>query len=135
MIGDGRRKFWLGGLLLLLLAVSLSAGWLVLHKRSPGMYGAISLSQNSLGYGASWGYPDATSAYARAQKECARTDCAVRITLAGTCGALVMSSERKQTFAVTDNDKTSAGALALAQCQADGASDCAVQAFICGNGS
>jgi hypothetical protein len=132
---DERRKFWLGGLLLVVLAVALSAGWLMLRKPAHGMYGAISLSQTSLGYGTSWGYPDPVSANARAQKECARADCAVRINLSGTCAALVMSGEHNQSFAVADTDKASAGALALAQCQADGASDCAVQVDICGNGS
>ena len=132
---DERGKLWLGGLLLLLLAVVLSAGWLMLNRPAHGSYGAISLSQTSLGYGTSWGYADPVSANARAQKECARSDCAVRINLSGTCAALVMSGERNQSFAVTDNDKASAGALALAQCQADGASDCAVQVDICGNGS
>jgi hypothetical protein len=138
MYDDDRKKLWLGGLLLVLLAVVLSSGWFLLHKRTPGMYGAISLSQSSLGYGTAWGYHDAASAYARAQSECAHagaTDCAVRISLSGTCGALVMSGESNQSFAVNDMDKDSAGALALAQCQASGASDCVVQAKFCGSGS
>ena len=138
MYYDERRKYWLGGLLLVLLAVGLSAGWLLLHKKTAGMYGAIALSSGTEAYGTAWGYYDPSSAYDRAQKECAklgRTDCAVRVSLTGTCGALVMSSSSNQTFAVTALDKTSASALALAQCQATGASDCAVQANFCGNGS
>jgi hypothetical protein len=136
---DERRKYWLGGLLLVLLAVTLSGGYLLLHKKTPGVYGAIALSGSSQAYGTAWGYPDAAAAHDRAQTECARlgrSDCAVRVSLAGTCAALVMSTQTVQTFAVTDVDKASAGALALAQCQATGASDCAVQADFCGsNGS
>ena len=135
---DERRKYWLGGLLLVLLAVVLAGGALLLHKKTPGIYGAIALSSGTQAYGTAWGYSDPAAAHDRAQAECAKlglTDCAVRVALAGTCGALVMSAERNQTFAVTDLDRTSAGALALAQCQATGASDCAVQANFCGNGS
>ena len=135
---EDRRKFVVGGLLLVLLAVTLAAGWLLLHKRSPGPYGAIALSQSSLGYGTAWGYSDAAAAAARAQSECAlagSADCVVRVSLAGTCGALVMSNEQNQSFAVNDSDKDIAGALALAQCQANGASDCVVQAKFCGSGS
>jgi hypothetical protein len=138
MYGDERRKFVLGALLLVLLAVTLATGWMLLHKRTPGMYGAISLSQSSQGYGAAWGYADPADAQTRAQQECARaggSNCQVRVSLAGTCGALVMSEQSNQTFAVTDADKNIAGALALAQCQASGASDCAVQANFCGSGS
>ena len=137
MYVDDRRKFWLGSLLLLLLAVALATGWLWFHKARPGIYGAIALSQRSLGFGASWGYTDPAQAYDRAQKECAKAgaaDCQVRVSLAGTCGALVMSSERNQTFAVSENDRDSAGALALAQCQATGATDCLMHANICGDG-
>ena len=117
MYGEDRRKFWLGSLLLVLLAVALSAGWLLLHKPVRGTYGAISLSGSSFNFGASWGYPDAPSAYARAQTECAKSgvaDCTVRVSLAGICGALVMTGEHNQTFAVTDTDKDAAGAFALA---------------------
>ncbi len=138
MYYDERRKYWLGGLLLVLLAVALSAGWLLLHKKTPGMYGAIALSSGTQAFGTAWGYADPAEAHARAQTECAKlglTDCAVRVSLAGTCGALVMSSQTAQTFAVTDLDKAGAGALALAQCQATGASDCQVQANFCGSGS
>ena len=46
-----------------------------------------------------------------------------------------MSPQSGQTFAVTDKDTASAGAFALAQCQATGASDCQVQANFCGQGS
>ena len=135
---DERRKFWLGGLLLVLLAVVLTGGWLLLHKKAPGVYGAIALSSSTQAYGTAWGYSDPAAAHASAQTECARqglTDCAVRVSLAGTCGTLVMSVQANQTFAVTDMDRASAGALALAQCQATGASDCAVQANFCGGGS
>lgn len=129
-----KRIIW-RGLLLVLLALALVAGLIAVRKPKPGPYGAIALSQNSLGYGTSWGYSDPSAAYARAQKECGRSDCAVRVSLAGTCGALAMSGERNQSFAVTDSDKSSAGAFALAQCQAAGASDCAIQVDICGSGS
>ena len=138
MYVDDRRKFFVGTLVLLLLAVALSAGWMWLHKPHRGSFGAISLSHASQDFGTSWGYTDPAAAYSRAQAECARAgagDCQVRVSLAGTCGALVMSTEANQTFAVTDASKDVAGALALAQCQASGASDCAVQADFCGSGS
>ncbi|HWY62079.1 MAG TPA: DUF4189 domain-containing protein [Rhizomicrobium sp.] len=136
-MADGAGKFLLGWLLLVLLAVALPAGWLMLSKPSApasGRYGAIALSQASLAYGASWGYPDVPSADQRALKECGRTDCAVRTNLAGTCGTLVMSAERNQSFVIADSDRNSAAALALAQCEAQGASDCAVKVNICGTG-
>ena len=135
MYGDDRRKFVLGTLLLLLLGITLAAGLVYLKRPAHGVYGAIALSHNTFGFGTSWGYPDAPSAYDRAQKECARTgnaDCAVRVALVGTCGSLVMTGERNQTFAVTATDKNYATALALAQCQATGASDCKVTANFCG---
>ncbi len=134
---DDRRKYWVGALLLVLLAVGLATGWTLWHKRAPGTYGAIALSESSLGYGTAWGYTDPVAANERAQAECSRagvSDCAVRVALAGTCAALVMSPTQGQSFAVHDHDKDSAGALALAQCQATGASDCAVQANFCGSG-
>jgi hypothetical protein len=135
MYYDERRKYLLGGLLLVLLAVLLSGGYLLLHKKTPGIYGAIALSSGTQAYGTAWGYSDPAEAHARAETECAKlglNDCTVRVSLAGTCGALVMSTQSSQTFAVTDTDKASAGALALAQCQATGASDCQVQADFCG---
>jgi hypothetical protein len=138
MYYDERRKYLLGGLLLVLLAVALSGGYLLLHKKTPGIYGAIALSSGTQAYGTAWGYADPAQAHARAQTECAKlglNDCAVRVSLAGTCGALVMSTQSGQTFAVTDTDKANAGAFALAQCQATGASDCQVQANFCGSGS
>jgi hypothetical protein len=133
-----RRKLMLSGLLLVLLALVLSTGWLIWQKRQPAVYGAIALSQNSLGFGTAWGYRDPASASERAQKECAHagaTDCVVRLSLAGTCGALAISGQSNQVVAVNDADKAMAGALALAQCQATGASDCVVQANFCGSGS
>ena len=45
-----------------------------------------------------------------------------------------MSSEHNQTFAVSDFNRDAAGALALAQCQATGATDCLMHANICGSG-
>jgi len=134
MYYETRRKLWITGLCLALLAV-LAGGWWMLKKPAPGVYGAIALSGSSLGYGTSWGYADAGTARARAQAECARagaSDCAVRVSVVNSCAALVMSGQTSHVFAVTDVDKTSASALALAQCQATGASDCEVKANFCG---
>ena len=91
MYYDERRKYWLGGLLLILLAVALSAGWWTLHRKPPAIYGAIALSSGTQAYGTAWGYSDPAAAHARAQTECAKlglNDCSVRVSLAGTCGAL-----------------------------------------------
>jgi len=137
MYYDRRRKFVLAGLLLVLVAALLAGGWWMLKKPVPGIYGAIALSEGSQRFGAAWGYHDPKAAAERARQECDKTglaDCAARVALEGTCGSLVMSVQTKQTFAVTDLDKAGAGALALAQCQATGATDCAVQANFCGNG-
>jgi hypothetical protein len=134
---EDRRKYWLAGLLFLLLATAV-AGWWMWKKPHSGAYGAISLSSSSLGYGAAWGYSDADAARARAQAECARagaSDCAVRVSVAGSCAALVMSPASNHVFAVTDADRTTAKALALAQCQGEGAQDCVVQTNFCGSGA
>jgi hypothetical protein len=137
MYVEDRRKLWLSGLFLVLL-LALAAGWWVMKKPAHGDYGAISLSSTSLGFGAAWGYGDPDAARARAQAECAKagaTDCAVRVSVAGSCAALATTTQANHVFAVTDPDKTSASALALAQCQATGAADCAVQTNFCGSGS
>jgi hypothetical protein len=137
MYYEDRRKLWLVGLLFLLLATAV-AGWWMYNKTHPGEYGAISLFSSSLGYGAAWGYSDPDAARARAQAECAKSgvsDCAVRVSVAGSCAALVMSPAANHVFAVTDADKTTASAVALAQCQADGAGDCVMQANFCGSGA
>ncbi len=137
MYYETRRKLWLVGLLLLILT-SAVGGWWMYQKHSAGTYGAISLSGSSLGYGAAWGYPDPEAARVRAQAECAKAganDCAVRVAVAGSCAALVMSPQTNHVFAVTDADKTTASAIALAQCQANGSGDCVVQANFCGGGA
>jgi hypothetical protein len=137
MYVEDRRKLWLCSLLLLLL-IALPGAWWMLKKPAHGVYGAISLSNSSLGYGAAWGYANADAARARAQAECARAganDCAVRVSVAGSCAALVMTGQANHVFAVTDQDKTSASAFALAQCQASGAADCMVKINFCGSSS
>jgi hypothetical protein len=137
MYVEDRRKLWLSGLLLVAL-LALAGSWWMMKKPAHGAYGAISLSSSSLGYGAAWGYADADAARARAQAECAKagaTDCAVRVSVAGSCAALAMTGQANHVFAVTDPDRTSASALALAQCQATGAADCVVQTNFCGSGS
>ena len=137
MYYETRRKLWIAGLFLALVAV-VAGGWWMLKKPAHGAYGAIALSSSSLGYGASWGYADAGTARARAQAECARAganDCAVRVSVAGSCAALVMSGQTNHVFAVTDISRETAGALALAQCQATGASDCEVKTNFCGQNS
>jgi hypothetical protein len=137
MLVEDRRKLWLSGLFLVAL-LALAGGWWMMKKPHSGAYGAIALSSSSLGFGASWGYADPDAARARAQAECARaggSNCAVRVSVAGSCAALVTTAQANHVFAVTDLDKTSASALALAECQASGAADCVVQTNFCGSGS
>ena len=137
MYYETRRKLWLVGLLFLLLATTVG-GWWMYQKHNAGAYGAISLSSSSLGYGTAWGYSDPDAARARAQAECAKAganDCAVRFSVADSCAALVMSPQANHVFAITDADKVTASAVALAQCQADGSGDCVVQANFCGGGA
>ena len=136
-----RRTFWLAGLGLLILAALVGGVWMLKKPEAPALpaeYGAIALSGTSLGFGASWGYADPNAAGARAQAECAHaggSHCAVRVAVAGRCAALVTTAEANHAFAVTDTDKTSASALALAECQASGARDCMVQTNFCGSGA
>jgi hypothetical protein len=137
MYYEDRRKLWLVGLLFLLLATAV-AGWWMFKKTHAGAYGAISLSSSSMGFGTAWGYSDPDAARARAQAECAKAganDCAVRVSVADSCAALVMSTQANHVFAVTDPDKVNASAFALAQCQAEGVGDCVVQANFCGSGA
>jgi hypothetical protein len=106
---------------------------------APGKFGALATSQSSLNFGSSWGYHDEASANQRAVAECnARlpaADCVVRLNVGGTCGALVVSESKGQSIVVNDADKTLAGALALAQCQANGVEDCVLRHTFCGDGS
>lgn len=133
-----RRKLVQIALIVALLAFMAGfAYWRLAHPRTAvGNFGSVAISATSQDYGASWGYPTALAAYERSLDECnsrvAAKDCTIRMSVNGNCGALVMSAERKLTFAVTDTDKTQASAFAVAQCQASGATDCVVKESFCG---
>jgi hypothetical protein len=152
MSDQSARKVSVGLIFLGLLAVVLAVGYWYLapdrHSNPTGLatdmppqggYGAIAISQTALIYGSAWGYLDSATAGKRSVEECnARVpakDCLVRLSLENQCGALVTSTSHGQAYVVTDADKTLAGAMALAQCQANGVEDCSLQQQICGNGS
>ena len=130
-------------LLLGALAVLAAAAYGVVSNRqshtiiAAGNYGAIAISATTLDLGSAWGYGDAPSAAHRALSECNAhgARCVLRLSLSGNCGAMAVSRIRGESFATTDSDKTLAGALALAQCQAGGAGDCVLRQSFCGDGS
>jgi hypothetical protein len=102
-----------------------------------GTYGALAISEDSGNFGASWGFKDAGAAEQRSLEECARNggqNCVIKTSLAGNCSSLIMSPQARQSYVVTDPDKFEAAAFGLAQCQASGATDCAVKAQFCSNG-
>jgi hypothetical protein len=146
MVGD-RRKSILGGLLLVVLfAAVFYASWIYFAPKTAdqatgaplaGTYGALALSEDTGNFGASWGFKDASAAEQRSLQECQRNggqNCVIKTSLAGNCSSLVMSPQARQSFVVTDPDKFEAAAFGLAQCQASGATDCAVKAQFCSNG-
>jgi hypothetical protein len=144
MVGD-RRKSILGGLLLVVLfAAVFYASWIYFAPKAdeaaaskPAGFGALALSDDTGNFGAAWGFQDAASAERRSMEECSRNggqNCVVKASLAGNCSSLVMSPQARQSFVVTDPDKFEAAAFGLAQCQASGATDCAVKAQFCSNG-
>lgn len=137
-VNDQSKKIIGIVLVLALLAIGAGLAWRLLMKPKAGHFGAVAISASSQDYGVAWGYPDALAAYARAMTECngrvAGKDCTVRMSLNGNCGALVMSTGSKLTFAVTDSDKLQASAFAVAQCQASGATDCVLKENFCGTG-
>ena len=134
-------------LLMVLVGLALLAvlAWWVVGNRhiaaAPvmGKFGAIATSQSSMDFGSAWGYSDGAAAERRAVAECnahvSSADCVVRLSLSGTCGGMAVSASRGKTIVVNDSDKTLAGALALAQCQAEGADDCILRQAFCGDGS
>lgn len=138
MDGDRRKPFWI----LLLVALLVLAGvayWKFFAKPKLGPYGAIAMSDTSLTYGGSWGYPDPISAYKRSISECNKlagsNDCVVKVTLKDNCGALAISVERNASFLVQGRDQVTATATAMEQCQASGAGDCAIHENICSSNS
>lgn len=148
MVGD-RRKSILGGLLLVVLfAAVFYASWIYFAPKTAdqanqaqaplaGTYGALALSEDTGNFGAAWGFPDAGAAEKRSLEECSRNggqNCVIKTSLAGNCSSLVMSPQARQSYVVTDPDKFEAAAFGLAQCQATGATDCAVKAQFCSNG-
>ena len=135
---DYRRLAQIALVVALLAFIAGFAYWRMTHPKV-GSFGSVAISATSQDYGASWGYPDALSAYKRALEECnsrvGAKDCTVRMSLNKNCGALFMSQSHNLTFAVTDTDKTQASAFAVAQCQASGASDCVLKENFCGGNS
>lgn len=138
------RKLPLLLLLLAGLALLAALAWWVQNNRQSaapviGKFGAIATSQSSMDFGSAWGYSDGASAERRAVAECnahvSSADCVVRLSLSGTCGAMAVSAVRGETYVISDSDKTLAGALALAQCQANGREDCVLRQAFCGDGS
>lgn len=130
------------GVLAVLAAWAYSYWMLTRHAapaQVPGTFGAIATSSTSLDFGSAWGYGDAASAEHRALAECnariAHADCEIRLSMSNGCGALAVSAARGESVVAPESDKTLAGALALAQCQATGAEDCAVRQEFCGDGS
>jgi len=138
MYGDRRQPLTI----LLLIALLLLAGvayWKLIAKPALGPYGAIAMSDSTLSYGGSWGYPDPLSAYKRSISECNKVtgsnDCVVKVTLKDNCGALAISIEHDTSFLVQGRDQVAATAEAMAQCQASGASECAIHENICSSNS
>lgn len=137
MSGDRKKTSFLALLLFALVVLAGIAYW-KLTKPEIGPYGAIAMSNSSLTYGGAWGYPDPVSAYKRSVTECnkaGRTDCVVKVSLKDNCGALAISVEHNASFLVTGRDQVQTTQTAMAQCQAAGASDCAIRENICSSAS
>jgi Domain of unknown function (DUF4189) len=138
MYGDRRKPLTIL-LLIALLALAGVAYWKLIAKPQLGPYGAIAMSDTSLTYGGAWGYPDPIAAYKRSISECNKAagsnDCVVKVTLKDNCGALAISVEHNASFLVQGRDQVTATATAMEQCQASGASDCAIHENICSSDS
>jgi hypothetical protein len=138
MYGDRRKPLTIL-LLITLLVLAGVAYWKLIAKPHLGPYGAIAMSDTSLTYGGAWGYPDPIAAYKRSISECNKAagsnDCVVKVTLKDNCGALAISVEHNASFLVQGRDQVTATATAMEQCQASGASDCAIHENICSSDS
>jgi hypothetical protein len=55
----------------------------------------------------------------------------VKVSLKDNCGALAVSVERNASFLVHGRDQVTASSTTMAQCQASGATDCAIHENIC----
>ena len=134
MLGDQNKLF--RGLVLLALALVLLAGiaYWKLARPVAGPYGAIAMSESSLTYGGAWGYADPITAYKRSITECQHAgaqDCVVKISLKDNCGALAISVEHNASFLVQGRDQVATTTTAMQQCEASGATDCAIRENIC----
>jgi hypothetical protein len=135
---DGDRKPVLLTVLLLALLVLAGVAYWKLKTPTMGPYGAIAMSDTSITYGGAWGYPDPISAYKRSISECNKAgtgDCVVKISLKDDCGALAISVEHNASFLVQGRNQVVATETAMAQCEASGASDCAIRENICSSTS
>lgn len=138
MYGD-RRTSLIIMFVMVLLALAAAAYWKLVAKPKLGPYGAIAMSDTSLTYGGAWGYADPIAAYKRSIAECNKasggSDCVVKASLKNNCGALAISVQNNASFLVEGRDQVSATATAMAQCQATGATDCAIHENICSSDS
>lgn len=130
-----RKPYGMMVLLLLSMVTLAGVAYWKMSKPASGPYGAIAMSDSSLTYGGAWGYGDPVSAYKRSISECnkagAAGDCVVKVSLKDNCGALAISVEHNASFLVQGRDQVATTATALQQCQASGASDCAIKENIC----
>jgi hypothetical protein len=134
-----RKPYGLMVLLLLSMVTLAGVAYWKMSKPASGPYGAIAMSDSSLTYGGAWGYADPVSAYKRSISECnkagAAGDCVVKVSLKDNCGALAISVEHNASFLVQGRDQVATTATAIQQCQASGASDCAIKENICSSAS
>jgi len=134
-----RKPYGLMVLLLLSMVTLAGGAYWKMSKPASGPYGAIAMSDSSLTYGGAWGYADPVSAYKRSISECnkagAAGDCVVKVSLKDNCGALAISVEHNASFLVQGRDQVATTATAIQQCQASGASDCAIKENICSSAS
>jgi hypothetical protein len=131
---EDRKPWGLMALVLIsLLALAAVAYW-KLAKPGVGPYGAIAMSDSSLTYGGAWGYADPIAAYKRSIGECQQAgakDCVVKVSLKDNCGALAISVQRNASFLVQGRDQVVTTSTAMQQCEASGATDCAIRENIC----
>lgn len=134
VLEEDRKPWGLMALVLIsLLALAAVAYW-KLSKPAIGPYGAIAMSDTSLTYGGAWGYADPITAYKRSISECRQAgaqDCVVKISLKDNCGALAISVQRNASFLVQGRDQVMTTTTAMQQCEASGATDCAIRENIC----
>lgn len=135
IMGENRKPWGLVALILASLLVLAAVAYWKMSKPGIGPYGAIAMSDSSLTYGGAWGFADPIAAYKRSIGECNKAggahDCVVKISLKDNCGALAISVQHNASFLVQGRDQVATTATAMQQCQASGATDCAIRENIC----